>query len=322
MKMYLSSVLGVLLVSQSLAASTALAQDVVGVEIPGAVVFPESIAADAAGNLYGGSLASGGIWRIKPGATRAEEWVKPGSFGSRSTFGVLVDEKSKLLWVCSNDVSFMGIAGPGSATGSHLKGFDLASGEGKVSVPLPGSPALCNDLAIDADGAVYVTNSVAPQILRLKPGGDKFEVWAEDAQFTPPDKGAGLDGIAIGGDGNIYVNTFNKAELFRVERRNGAAGAVTKLKTSRPLVLPDGMRTLNGSTFLMAEGGGTVDLVTVSGDSANIETLKDGLASPTGIARSGGKIWVTEGQLPHLFDAAKNGPPKLPFQVMAVPFVR
>lgn len=322
MKKYLSSVVGALLVCHGFAASTTLAQDVASVEIPGAAVFPESIAADAAGHLYGGSLASGGIWRIKPGATRAEGWVKPGSFDSRSTFGVLVDEKTRLLWVCSNDASFLGIAGPVSATGSHLKGFDLASGEGKVSVSLPGSPALCNDLAVDADGSVYVTNSVAPQILRLKPGSDKFEVWAEDAQFAPPDKGAGLDGIAIGGDGNIYVNTFNKGELFRVERRDGAAGAVTKLKTSRPLVLPDGLRTLDGSTFLMAEGGGTVDLVSVSGDSAKIETLKDGLASPTGLALSGGKIWITEGQLPHLFDAAKNGPQKVPFRVVAVPFTR
>lgn len=290
------------------------------VELPGSAVFPESIAADAAGNLYGSSLASGGIWRIKPGATTSEEWIKPGAFDSRSTFGVLVDEKAKLLWVCSNDVSFMGIAGPGSAQGSHLKGFDLASGEGKVSVPLPGAPALCNDIALADDGSLYATNSLATHILRLKPGATQFEVWFEDAQFAPPAQGAGLDGIAIGGDGNIYVNTFNKGELFRVDQKDGRAIGVTKLKTSRPLVFPDGLRTLNGLTFLMTEGGGTVDLVTTTNDTAEIKELKTGLAGPTGVALSGGQLWITEGQLSHLFDAAKNGPPKLPFHVVAVPF--
>ena len=47
------------------------------------------------------SLASGGIVRIKPGASTAEQWIKPGAFDSRSTFGVLVDERYNLLWVCS-----------------------------------------------------------------------------------------------------------------------------------------------------------------------------------------------------------------------------
>jgi hypothetical protein len=95
--------------------------------------------------------------------------------------------------------------------------------------------------------------------------------------------------------------------LFRVERKDGVAGSVTKLKTSRPLILADGLRTLDGSTFLMAEGGGTIDLVTVDGNAAEIKTLKDGLAGPTGVALSGGKTSVTKGQLAHLFEAAENG---------------
>lgn len=301
-------------------APTLCAQGISRVELPGAAVFPENIAADAAGNLYGSSLASGGVWRIKVGGAKAEQWIEPGSFDSRSTFGVLVDEKSKLLWVCSNDVSFMGIAGPGSAKGSHLKGFDLASGQGKVSVPLPGAPALCNDIAVSSDGSVFVTNSLATHVLRLAPGAKEFEVWAEDAQFAPPAQGAGLDGIAVGGDGNLYVTTFHKAELFRISQTDGKAGSVTKLKTSRPLLFPDGLRAFKDTSFLMAEGGGAISLVTIDNDTAAVKDLRTGLAGPTGVALSGDKIWVTEGKLSHLFDAAKNGPPKLPFQVLAVPF--
>jgi hypothetical protein len=35
----------------------------------------------------------------------------------------------------------------------------------------------------------------------------------EDKQFDPPKDGAGLDGIAIGGDVNIYVNAFTKGDF-------------------------------------------------------------------------------------------------------------
>jgi len=66
------------------------------IEVPGDRAYPESISAAPDGTLYVSSLASGGIARIKPGASKAEPWIKPGAFDSRSTFGVLVDERSNL----------------------------------------------------------------------------------------------------------------------------------------------------------------------------------------------------------------------------------
>jgi sugar lactone lactonase YvrE len=298
----------------------AFAGEATRIEVPGPTAYPESIAAAHDGTLYVGSLASGGIVAIRPGARKAEPFIAPGAFGSRSTFGLLVDDNTSLLWVCSNDVSGLGIAGPGDATGSHLIAFDVHSGEGKIDAAFPAGPALCNDLAIASDGSIYVTNSLAPQILRLPKGSNKLEVWHEDAQWTPPQQGPGLDGIAVGGDGNVYVNTYVKGELFRVDVIDGKADKVTKLSTSRPLVKADGLRTLSGTTFLMTEGGGSVDRVTVSGDTATIETLKDGLSDPTGVALVNGQLYITEGQLAHLFDAATKGPPALPFGVVVVPF--
>lgn len=295
----------------------ALADDLRPVEVPGERAFTESISAGPDGTLYLSSLASGGIARIRPGASTAEPWIKPGAFDTRSTFGVFVDAKSNILWVCSNDVSVLGVPGPSSVPGSQLKGFDLATGEGKVTAPLPGKATLCNDIAVTDDGTIYVTNSLTPQILKLKPGAKDLEVFVEDKQFQPP-KGAGLDGIAFGADGNIYVNTFNGGEFFRVDVKDGVAGKVTKLETSRPLSLPDGIRHLSGQTFLMAEGSGSLDRITVEGDKVTVETVKDGLKEPTSFAKIGDTAWVSEGQLSHLFDPKTNGPPKLPFEIVPV----
>ena len=102
--------------------------------------------------------------------------------------------------------------------------------------------------------------------------------------------------------------------------KDGAAGAVTALKPSRPLTNPDGLRRYGEGTFLMAEGGGTLDLVTIAGDEARIETLKDGIAGPVSVTQVGDTAWVAEGQLDFLFDPAlKDKKPKLPFRLVAVP---
>ncbi len=160
-------------------------------------------------------------------------------------------------------MSGLGVDGPGHAIGSHLKGFDLSTGDGKLSAQFPGKTNLCNDMTVASDGTVYVTNSLAPQILQLKLGGKTLEVWVENKQFQPP-SGIGLDGIAIGSDGDIYVNTFNGGDFFHVEVKDGKPGTVAKLETSRPLILLDGLRLVSGKNFLMVEGSGSLDRVTVN----------------------------------------------------------
>ena len=102
--------------------------------------------------------------------------------------------------------------------------------------------------------------------------------------------------------------------------KDGTPGKITKLNTSRPLKLPDGLRSTGGETFVMAEGGGSADRVTVDGDNLKIETIKDGIAGPTSVALADKTLWIAEGQLSHLFESAKSGPPRLPFRLVGVPF--
>jgi sugar lactone lactonase YvrE len=291
------------------------------IDLPGDRVFPENITSSKDGTIYVGSLGMGGVIRIKPNSTKAELWIKPGTLGLRSTFGLLADDKSGTLWVCSNDLSGLGVPGGSSESGSYLKGYDLRTGAGKVSVRFPGEQTVCNDIAIGPDGAAYVTNTMAPQILRLPPGGKTFEVWASDPMLAPPGGGgAGLDGLAFLADGSLIVDTYTPGELFRVDVKNGKAGKVTKLTPSRKLVLADAIRPLGHDTFLIIEGAGRLDRMVVKADTVQIETLKDGYDIPTGAAIVGKTAWVTEGQLSFVFDPSKKGQtPKLPFHIYSVP---
>ncbi len=287
------------------------------VAIPGDHVYPESITATSDGTLIMGSMAGGNIYRAAPGSSTADLWIKQASAGLLSVLGVLADEKSGTLWVCSTDLSSAGISVPGQKP-TQLKAFDLKTGQLKASYPLPGDRSLCNDIVIGADGSAYVTDSWQPHVLRLKPGAKQFEIWATDDRFTVKN-GAGLDGIAFGGDGNIYVNLYNGNKLFRIDvNQDGSAGKVTELQPSQPIALCDGLRKFGNSQLLMIEGTGNLDIITPEGDKAKVQVVKDGFRTPVSVVQVGNIGWVLEGQLTSLFDPKKNGPPQLPFRVYPV----
>lgn len=260
------------------------------VRLPESNRFPESVTSDANGTLFVSSIADGGVLKLAADGAVTSQFLKPGDHGTRSTFGLLADPQRGVLWVASNDATALGAKGPTGTEGAWVKAFDVATGAMKTSVRLPGAKVLANDFALDGDGSLYVTNTFAPQILRLKPGATEFEVFVEDPALSK-----GLDGIAFGPDGNLYVNTFMGGELFRIEVKQGAAGQVTQLETPRPLKFPDGLRAFKDG-FLMVEGSGALSRVTVSGNSARIEPIGQ-FAGPTGVTVSGDRIWVSEGQL-------------------------
>ena len=275
------------------AISPAMAQEA-AITLPASAPFPESLAASADGALYTGSMTRGGILRADPGSSTVEMWVQPGAFDTRSIFGVLADDERGVLWVCSNDASGMGIEGPNAVAGSFVKSFDLVTGEGRSSVPLPSQPAICNDLAIGPDGALYVTNTAQPQILRMLPGADAMEVWVEDALLS-----GGLDGLAFGTDGALYVNTFISGELFRIEKGSDNA-TIQKIETPRPLVFPDGMKPHNDG-FLLVEGAGALSRVTISNGAAILTAIAE-FSGPSGLAVIGDDIWVSEGRIADLMN--------------------
>ena len=290
------------------------------IALPGARAFPESITSTSDGTLFIGRLGEGGIVRANPRTGAVAVFVAPGASGSRSITGVFADDASEILWACSNDLSAFGGPSGGRDHGSALKGFDLPTGAARRNVPLPGPNAFCNDIAVDATGAVYVTDSAGPNVLRLPAGGSKFEVFASNPQFLPPKaESAGLDGIAFGGDGNLYVTTYAAGGLFRIDVDRGRAGRVTWLHGAT-LTLPDALRPLGQRSFLLVEGAGTLDRVDVEGDGFKAVPIRDGFRAPTSVARVGSTAWVREGQLSFFFDRARKGQsPSLPFRIYAVP---
>ncbi|WEK47854.1 MAG: hypothetical protein P0Y56_06055 [Candidatus Andeanibacterium colombiense] len=283
------------------------------IDLPGDRLFPESVSIGPGNLAYVGSL-TGGVLRVNLETGTVEQWIAPGAFGSGAQFGVFADTHNHLLWTCTNDFSARGVTVAGADSGTWLKGFDLATGKGKISLQLPDKGAVCNDVAVGKDGALYIADTAFPHILRWKPGSDALEVWKEDPVF-----GAGLDGIAFGGDGNLYINNVRNGALFRVGMgADGSAGAVTQLKTSRPLVSPDGMRAMGGMRFALAESSGTVSRLKVKGNTVEVTQLAEKVSQPTGVDVAGNTVWYVQGHVGALFNPARPQP-ALPFRLTPVP---
>jgi hypothetical protein len=96
--------------------------------------------------------------------------------------------------------------------------------------------------------------------------------------------------------------------LFRVAVKGGKAGEVTELKPSRPLDHADAMRAF-GDSFLVIEGAGKLDKVTVKGNEAQIETIQDGLSEPVSVTQVGDTGWVAEGKLSYIIGDNKGKDP-------------
>jgi sugar lactone lactonase YvrE len=286
----------------SLCAASALTEVTIHEEKP----FPESVTSTPDGSLIMGSVTKSEVLRAPKGSATAEPWIKPGTNGLQRVLGVFADSKSDTLWVCSDK--------NGNGAPSALKTFDLKTGAPKGSYDFPGDNSLCNDIAIAPDGTAYATDTIAARIMRLKKGANALEVWVKD------DKLAGADGIAFGDNETIYVNTVTTGHLFRIPiGKGGSPGAITQIQPSKELSRPDGMRTLVKNEFLLIEGVGRLDRVTIDGDKANVETLKEGFNGPTAVTRIGNNAWVLEGKLNYMNDPKLKDQDPGPFKVYAVP---
>ena len=276
------------------------AQQPADIPIEGERVHPESITADAAGNLYVGSVP-GTVYRVVAGSATAEPWIVPDAAnGLTSLFGVLADDGRGLLWVCNNP-PFGGPPQPGAK--ASLKAFDLSTGALKATYGFPGDgPAVCNDIAVGPDGTTFATDTSGGRIFALAPDGEALTPFAADPALV------GVDGIAFAEDGTMYVNNVRQHTVQRVDRNGFAYAGLTTLELSEPVNGPDALRPVSGNRFLQAEGpGNRVTYVDIDGDRAVITPVKTGLDSSPGVTHVGRTGYATEGKIGYLFDPALRG---------------
>ena len=280
----------VAIVALTALASAVQAQTRAEVTISDSAVTPENLTSSKDGTVYFGSTSKGTIYRAAPGAARAEPWILASATGLTNVLGVLADDKTNTLWVCQNATG--GRGGAPVVGETALRSFDLKSGAPKGKYPFPPNAGICNDIAVSADGAAYVSESFRGRIHRLRPGATELEVWVTDPQLDV------IDGLTFLADGALYANNFTSGRLYRVAvNADATAGAVVPIETSLPLVRPDGLRTAGPRTLIQAEGQGRVTEMTINGNRAEVRVVRDSLPGATGVTIVGSSALVLVSRL-------------------------
>ena len=245
---------------------------------------PESLAHAPDGTLIVGSASSPFVYRIRPGSTTAETFIDASAEGPGTFFfGQLVDGGT--VWSCM----LTPVAGV-TPTARHtaLIGTDLKTGARKLRWNLPGANSTCNDFSVGPDKALYISDTANGRIYRLAPGATAAEPFLENRLLN------GIDGITFL-DGVLYVNNVFYNKLYRIPvDANGKPGAPVDIWMDAPVKGPDGMRAANGKLLLAENGAGKVDALTITGDTAHVTVLKDGLKTPTAVEPAGDTIWIGE----------------------------
>lgn len=208
------------------------------------------------------------------------------------------------LYVCNGDLGVAANSRPETMfKTAGLLVFNLATRQLLRSVRLdsllPDTRHFANDVAFDAQGNAYVTDSFAPVIYKVTPGYEA-SIFSNDPLFSDAlvagTPGFNLNGIVYHPDDFLIVVKANEGKLFKVSVRN--PGVVTEI-TGANLPGGDGLVLLENSLYVV-HGQNKVSRVRSSDGWATATIIKTdtvGYAQATTNVAVKGRIYTLNGRL-------------------------
>ena len=218
-----------------------------------------------------------------------------------SSVGLQFDARRNLIWAAVGDLGNSVRSSPATQGKlAALAAFDAVTGERRAYHDLGGlveGGHFANDLALDDQGQVYVTDSFAPLIYRLDTQG-RATVFVRSELFTG--EGFNLNGIVWHADGYLLVNKHNSGELFRISTRG--APEIRRVALPEALKGADGLLLLAPNRLALVQNAGVdrvVELVSDDGwTSARIASAhKTAQSFPTTATRVGPGYYVLNSRL-------------------------
>lgn len=262
-------------------------------ELPAGFHYPNGIARTADGTLWVGLITEGRILRRAP----AGQWeaLEPNPDKVFAGTALRLDEGRRILWGASPDFLPAGDARPhrlfalDTATGKILRVLDLPDG------------GFGNDIALEPDGGVLLTDSYRSRVLRLAPGAPAFETLVEDQRLGPVN-GIGAAGIVRAEDGRLVLGNFGSGRLYILD-----GNELKELELPRRLENPDGLALLSDGSLLVLEcaiASGNGKLLRVTEPFApgmrTLQTLVANLEAPVNLSVApDDRIFVSESRIRH-----------------------
>ncbi|MEV4114782.1 hypothetical protein [Nonomuraea sp. NPDC049695] len=281
-------------------------------QVPGDLVFPESVAVDATREVfYVSSAYDGTIYRGRKGRRELETFLPAGADGRTTAQGLRL-EPSGHLYVAGGVTGQMWVYD--TLTRSLVRRFDTGITDG----------VFINDVALDREGNAYFTDSFTPVLWRIPAAEVKSSAVAGGAErfidlshtVVRYQDGYNFNGIALERDGRSLLTVqTNTGKLFRVGL---ADRQVSELAVGHgPLFGGDGITFLGDRLLVTRHSPDQLDLLDVTGNSAIVVRS---YTDPTfhhvaSSAAFGDRLLVVNAQ----FDRYYSANPDLPFTVSAVP---
>lgn len=210
MKYIIHTLVAVTLLSQAAAAQTPR----ISFEAPAA--YPEGVAYDPASDIFFvSSVKTGTIGKVTP---LGQYTVFYRDTTLKSSYGMKVDPARHKLWVCTGDPNYsqysdsstykkiIRIIGLDTRTGVKINDIDLSG--------LYKGLHFANDMALDNNGNLYITDSYSPVVYRVDASGNAG-VFAQSDWFRAVD--IGLNGIVWSPDGYLIVAHNSDGNLYKID---------------------------------------------------------------------------------------------------------
>lgn len=261
------------------------------ITVPQAGLSPEGIQYDETGKRFlVSSRTQGRIGAVKDDSTYTQFADDPRLV---STIGLNLDVDRQRLLAAVSDIG-VNTTRSTPATLRQLAAlaiFNSSTGALQSFINLgalrPGMPHFANDIAVDAQGNAYVTDSQSPIIYKVDLQGNAT-VFLENAQLSGG-TGFGLNGIVYHPNGYLLVAKSNDGTLFKVPVSAPTSFSRVATPTNLSLVGADGLLLLDNQTLLLVAGSqGTVYRLTSPDNWANTSSngqFATGAVSPTTITR-------------------------------------
>ncbi|RZV03860.1 UNVERIFIED_ORG: hypothetical protein EOZ59_3919 [Serratia quinivorans] len=265
--------------------------------LPSGALYPNGIARASDGTLYVGLVTSGRILRKRPN----ENW-ETFFAGADTVFAsttLRLDEQRGLLW--GNSPDFL----PTGQTRAHrVFALNVSNATINRSLTLP-EGGMGNDMVLAKDGTVYLTETKAGSIMRLRPGEASFQIIFRDQRLSGPN-GIGAAGIVLINDNVMAVANFGSGKLYTLSYGE-ATPQLAEILLPRTIENPDGMGLAPDGSLIVLENGiksgqGRILRITDPGAAGmhSIEVIREGMESPVNLdITPQGCAFVSEARIRH-----------------------
>lgn len=273
------------------------------------LVYPEGTTYNAdAGLFYVSSVKTGTIGTVD---IQGNYKVFYEDASLKSSFGMKADVKRNRLWVCVGDPNYSIYADSSTYKKMiRLIGLDLHSGKKTNDIDLSNlyqGKHFANDLTLDKDGNIYITDSYSPVIYKVS---TSFEpsVFATNDLFKAKD--IGLNGIVWSANGYLLTVNNSDGNILKIDVQNPQH--VTKVKINNFFPGADGILLDAENNLLLSQNKGVDKIFKISssdnwqsGKIIAATSVNDRFQNPSTSAFKGNDLFIMNSKLNELKDSSK-----------------